>query len=104
MNPIAWWNALPATTREPIQSFVVSSALAIQSTTVAAFAVGYGLGLCGSPEATLHFFGTAWWGIFIGTFFGVGPYYRAKQGAIAATNTVTLADGTKAVITPPKGP
>jgi len=45
-----------------------------------------------------------WWGIFIGTFFGVGPYYRAKQGAIAATNTVTLADGTKAVITPPKGP
>jgi hypothetical protein len=97
MTVLGWWTSnIPASVR----SFVISSALGLQSTTVAAIAVGYALGLCGTFGATMHFLATAWWGICLGTFFGVGPYYRARQGAVAAANTVQLPDGATAVVTP----
>lgn len=104
---IVWeqWSRLPSTIREPIKSYVVSNLLALQSTTQTAFSIGYGLGLCGTPDAAWHYITTpaVWFGILIGVFGGVGPYHRLRQGYVAAENTVPIAGGGTAVITPPKG-
>lgn len=105
MTIYRWWNGLSPAVREPIKSYVVSTLLALQSTTQTAFSVGYGLGLCGTPDAAWHYITSpaVIGGILFGVFGGVGPYHRARQGYVAAENTVPIAGGGTAVITPAKG-
>lgn len=102
MNPVAWWQALPPAVREPFRSFVVSTALGLQSTTVTAVGIGYIYGHCGTFADTVAYLETTWWFIILAAIFGIGPFYRAKQGATASANTVTLPGGATAVLT--KGP
>lgn len=77
---------IPATVLEPIKSYAVSTLLALQSTTQTAFTIGYGLGLCSTPDAAWHFIVSpgVLWGIVAGVFGGFGPYYRGIQGGIKA--------------------
>lgn len=104
MTIFRWWNGLTPAVREPIKSYVVSTALALQSTFQTAFGIGYGLGLCSTPDTAWHYVTspTVLFSVFAGVFFGVGPYHRARQGYVAAENTVPIAGGGTAVITPPK--
>src|ERR1700734_3403579 len=99
------WENLPSSVGEPIKSYVGSTALALQATVQTAFGIGYGLGLCTTPDAAWHYFTApaVWFGILAGVFGGVGPYHRARQGLVAAENTVPIAGGGTAVISPPKG-
>ncbi len=85
-----WWLSLPATFREPLKSFVVSSAFGMQSVFVAIIASGFVDGQCSTPQAALQYLGSHWWAGAVGVFFGVGPYYRARQGAVAATQAQSV--------------
>lgn len=76
------WLLLTPTNREAIRSYCVSSILALQSTIQTALAIGYGLGLCSTPQAAWTYFSNppVWFAVLLGVFGGVGPYYRARQG------------------------
>lgn len=104
MNPVKWWFSLPSGIREPVQSFVVSTGMGLWTATTTAVGVGWIYGHCNTFPDTLTYLGTTWWFIVLAAVFGIGPFYRAKQGAVAAANTVQLAGGASAVITPSKGP
>ena len=92
-----WWWALPAALR----SYVISTCLGLWSTTTTAVGIGYIYGHCGTFGDTMAYLGNTWWFIVLAALFGIGPFYRAKQGATAAANTVQLAGGATAVITSP---
>ena len=95
---IGWWNTLPAGIREPLRSFCVSTLLGMWPTIRASLQIGISLGVVTNFTTALHFLAANAFMLFLGTFFDLGPYWRARQGATAAANTVDLAGGAKAVI------
>lgn len=74
------------------RSFLVSQGLQLWATTVAAVGIGYSLGPAnGGFNDFASFEGYmshAWFGIVLAAVFGLGPFYRAKQGSDAATGIV----------------
>lgn len=94
---------IPPTILEPLKSYGVSTLLGLWPTIRAALQVGVSLGIVTSFTTALHFLAVNAFMLWLGTFFDLGPFYRARQGRIAQENTVHLDDGTKAVITSPKG-
>jgi len=81
-----------------LQSFLVAQALGLWSMTVAAVTIGYTLGPTNGGfndgPSFLVYMGHAWFGILLGAVFGIGPFYRAKQGGDAATTVVKSPNST----------
>lgn len=79
-----------------IRSFLISQLLGIWSMTVAAVGIGWSLGPNNGGfndwPTFVQFLSHAWFGIMLGVFFGIGPYFRAKQGSDAATKALKGSD------------
>jgi hypothetical protein len=101
VNLIAVWQGLPASVREPIRSGLVSFAFSVQTAGLVLIGAAAQAGDVGSPGDLLHYVHDHWWGVTIALILPTA--YRARQGAIRASNTVQLAGGASAVVTPPKG-
>lgn len=76
-------------TLQAIKSYAVSALLSLWSVVFIAVQIGYTLHLCDSFTSTLHYLGSVWWNIALAVLFGIGPFYRAGQGAKAAKTIVT---------------
>lgn len=99
---IAWWLALPTAIRNPIQSGLVATAFSVQTAFLVLVGAAAQAGAVASPGDLLAYVGSHWWGVAIG--FVLPAAYRARQGSIAAANTVPISGGGTAVISVPKGP
>ena len=99
MAPLTW-GSVPASVR----SYVISTLFGFQTALTTCIIVGYSLGYCKTFSDTLTYLSSTWWSIVLAGLFGVGPFYRAKQGSTAAANTISLVGGGTAVITPPSPP
>ena len=95
------WNDLPPAIREPIKSAVVAIAISVQTCFFALLGAAVQAGAAGSPQDLLCYIWTHAWGVAIGIILPAA--YRARQGRVAAENTVYLPNGVSAVLTPPKG-
>lgn len=98
---IAYWAGLPAEIREPIRSAIVAMALALQTALLVLVGAAAQAGSIASPGDLWAYIGSHWWGVAIG--FVLPAAYRARQGRVAAINTVPIAGGGTAILTPPKG-
>lgn len=95
------WQRLPPETKEPIKSAIVSTGLALQTAAFALLGAAVQAGEASDPGALARYFIAHWWGVAIGLILPAA--YRARQGKIAAENTVNLPNGASAVLIPPKG-
>ena len=96
-----WWQSIPLAIREPIKSAAVSTGLTLQTAFWILIGGAIQNGFAGSPGAVAHYFLASWWGVAIGILGSAA--YRARQGHIAAENTVPLPNGASAILIPPKG-
>jgi len=72
--------------------------LGLWPTIRASLQVGVSLGIVTNFTTALHFLAANAFMLWLGTFFDLGPFYRARQGSTAVANTVDLAGGAKAVL------
>ena len=81
------------------------AAVALALATQTAFLIVIGnaaqAGAIGSPQDLWSYFTGHWWGLAVG--FLLPAAFRARQGRVAAQNTVNLPNGGSAVLIPPKG-
>ena len=96
-----WWAGLPASVREPIKSAIISASLALQTAFLVLTGAAAQAGQIGDPGTLLHYYSAHWWGVAVGLVLPAA--YRARQGRVAAENTVSLPNGVSAVLIPPKG-
>lgn len=95
------WQRLPPSVREPIKSAIVAIAISVQTCFFALLGAAVQAGAAGSPQDLLCYIWTHAWGVAIGIILPAA--YRARQGRVAAQNTVNLPNGVSAVLIPPKG-
>lgn len=87
MDLRALYLSIPATTREPVKSYIISAAYTTWAAVVTL--VSYGvlapeINCCKTFMGTVTFVGHSWWTIVLGIIFGVGPLARARQGLVKA--------------------
>lgn len=102
MNPFQslynFYIGIPPQIRIPAQDGILSLVFGIQTALPVMVGIGFGLGLCSTPEATLHYLEqNAWYGL-MGVVFSVGPYARVFQAKRNVANTVQLPSGATAVL------
>lgn len=97
----AYWQSLPSAIREPIKSGIVATSFALQTGCFVLLGAAVQAGQADTPADTLAYFAGHWWGVAIGILLPAA--YRARQGRVAAENTVNLPNGGSAVLIPPKG-
>jgi hypothetical protein len=95
------WTSLPPAIREPIRSGFVAISIALQTAFFVLVGAAAQAGQIGTPTELLHYGCTHWWGVAVGLVLPAA--YRARQGRVAADNTVPLPNGGSAVLIPPKG-
>jgi hypothetical protein len=97
----ARWESIPTAIREPIKSGFIASFFALQTAFLVLVGAAAQAGQIGTPVELTHYFCTHWWGVAIGLLLPAA--YRARQGKVAADNTVPLPNGGSAILIPPKG-
>lgn len=75
---------IPESIVEPVKSYLVSTLLGLWPTVRAALSVGVSLGIVTSFETAVHFLAINAFMLGLGAFFDLGPFYRMRQGSIAA--------------------
>jgi hypothetical protein len=95
------WQLLPSQVRSPIKSGLVATFFALQTAFLVLVGAAAQAGQIGDPLTLLHYFSAHWWGVAVGLVLPAA--YRARQGRVAAENTVNLPNGGSAVLIPPKG-
>jgi hypothetical protein len=104
-NPLAalyaFWMTTPAPVREPIRSAVVSVGWGAWTAICTLLGTAVQSGHAGDPSSTLNYLAANAWGAFIGFLIGSGgsATFRAMQAKTRVANTISLSDGTTAVIT-----
>jgi hypothetical protein len=93
-----FYMGIPPQIRIPTQDGVLSVIFGIQTALPVMVGVGFALGLCGTPEATIHFLEQNAWAGFLGVAFSVGPYARVFQAKRQVANTVQLPSGAVATL------
>lgn len=96
-----WWQSLPSQIREPVKSAVIATTLSAQTAFWVLLGAAVQAGSANDPQTLLTYFWNHAWGVAIGVVLPAA--YRARQGRIAAENTVALPNGSSAVLIPPKG-
>jgi hypothetical protein len=108
MNVVALWQGLPAAWQEGIRRASVSAGLSLQTGFLVLVGAAAQANQVGSPGALFHYILGNWWSVAIALILPLA--FRARQGVVAAANTVTLGpspgfpSGGKAVVTETKGP
>ena len=101
MTVWVWWQSLPSQVRSPIKSALVAIGISLQTAFLVLTGAAAQAGQIGDPLTLLHYFSAHWWGVAVGLVLPAA--YRARQGRVAAENTVNLPNGGSAVLIPPKG-
>jgi hypothetical protein len=86
---------------EPLKSALFSAALALQTALLTLVGAAAAEGHVSSPADLWAYLVGHWWAALLGIVLPAA--YRARQKSIAVANTIQLAGGASAVITPSKG-
>ena len=83
MNPVAWWESLPASVREPCKSATVATGMGLQNGALVLVGAAAADGHLTSPLDLVTYCAGHWWGVAVGVLLPAA--YRARQGFIAST-------------------